>query len=88
MGTGMSPRLRVAEVRSFANETGEVYRVHRVPFERVRGGHEPRLCALVFKELDGRWVGSVPLYHTVRLPDLTEVDLSESFEQAIGRGGT
>lgn len=62
------------------------YRVSIAPLER-RGalGVDWRLNALVF-ETEGEWIGSAPVYHNVTLDSLTDADLEQLLDQAIGRG--
>ena len=68
-------------------ETGEQYRVHLTPRERKGSlGVDGRLNALVFETPQGRWIGSVPIYHTVEFERLTENDLGELLDQAVARG--
>ena len=68
-------------------ETGERYRVRLTPRERKgRLGVDRRLNALVFETAQGRWVGSVPIYHTVEFERLTERDLAELLDRAAERG--
>jgi hypothetical protein len=45
-----------------------------------------RLKAVVFEVADGGWIGSMPVHHSTRLWSLTDADLTELLEQAIGRG--
>ena len=45
-----------------------------------------RLNALVFETPRGQWIGSVPVYRTVKLQTLTEHDLAELLDQAVARG--
>ena len=74
-------------MRFFVAEDGMTYRVTIVPMER-RGslGVDQRLNAVVYETPQGRWVGSVPVYHTIMLDALTDADLEELLDQAIGRG--
>ena len=68
-------------------ETWERYRVRLTPRERTgRLGVDMRLNALVFETPEGEWVGSVPVYHNVKLQSLTEEDLADLLDQAVGRG--
>ena len=68
-------------------ETGERYRVRLSPRERNGTlGVDMRLNALLFGTAEGQWVGSVPIYHTVKLQSLTEHDLAELLDKAIARG--
>ena len=68
-------------------ETGERYRARLTPRERNGTlGVDMRLNALVFETPKGKWVGSVPVYHTVQLQTLTEDDLRELLDQAVARG--
>ncbi len=62
---------------------GTTYRVSMAPLERRGGfGVDPRLKALVF-EAEGRvWTVAVP--HTVLLAGLSDVQLSELLERALG----
>ena len=73
-------------MRFFAPEDGMIYRVSIVPMER-RGipGVDRRLNSVVYETPDGRWVGSVSGYHTIMLDALTDADLEELLDQAIGR---
>ena len=41
---------------------------------------------MVFETAEGQWVGSVPVYHSVSLESLSDADLEELLDQAIGRG--
>lgn len=68
-------------------ETSRRIRVRIAPHER-RGtrGVEPRRNALIFGTDQGEWIGSVPVYHTIQLAHLSEPDLAERLDQAIGRG--
>ena len=74
--------------RLFVNpETGKRYRVRLTPRERNGTlGVDTRLNALVVETREGQWVGSVPIYHTVKLQSLTERDLAEFLDQAVARG--
>ena len=70
-----------------APETGERYRVRLTPRERTgRLGVVMRLKALVRETREGQWVGSVPIYHTVKLQSLAERDPAEFLDQAVARG--
>ena len=63
------------------------YHVRIAPCERRgRLGVDWRLNAVAFATADGEWVGSVPVYHTITLESLTDEDLEELLDQAIGRG--
>ena len=64
-------------------ETGALYRARLTPRERTG---RLRVNALVFATREGEWVGSVPVYHSVKLQSLTEHDLAELLDQAMGRG--
>ena len=74
--------------RQFSDpETGTVYRVTISPLERKGGlGVDRRLNAICYEALDGSWVGSAPVYRSVRMEDLSECDLEELLDQAIGWG--
>ena len=68
-------------------ETGESYRVRVGPYERKNGrGVSRQLNDLVVETEDSRWVGSVPIYRTVTLESLSEDDLVQLLDQAMGRG--
>ena len=75
-------------VRLFVEaETGERFRISIAPYERRNGrGVSQQLKALVVETEDGRWVGSVPIYRTVTLESLSEADLVQLLDQAVGRG--
>lgn len=69
--------------RRFVGPFGVIYRASIAPMERSgRLGVDPRLNAICFQHDDGRWIGSVPLYHSITLDSLTYMDLIELLEQA------
>jgi hypothetical protein len=71
--------------RTFECEDGEVYVVTLTPRERPQGrGVDWRLNALSFETMDGRWVGSVPVYHNLRLDWLSDAELGEYLLAALG----
>jgi hypothetical protein len=62
---------------------GRTYRVSIAPLERSGGrGVDPRIKAVVF-EADGR-VWSAPVPHTVLLAALSDEQLTELLERALG----
>lgn len=63
---------------------GRAYRVSIAPMERSGGrGVDPRVKAVVF-EAEGR-VWSAPISHTLLLAALSDEQLAELLEQALGR---
>ena len=74
-------------MRDWIDETGTMYRVQLAPLERHGAlGVDSRLNAVVFETQDGKWVGSAPVYHRVTLESLSDADLEELLDEAIGRG--
>jgi hypothetical protein len=63
------------------------FRVRLAPHERSGGlGVSPHLNALVFETEEGEWVGSVGVYPTVRLEELSDAELLDLLDQAISTG--
>ena len=77
----------MSKLRIWSDESGTAYHVRIAPMER-RGALSVdwRLNGVVFETPDGKWVGSVPVYHSVALESLTDADLEELLDQAIARG--
>ena len=78
--------MRAPENCSFLAPDGTAYRACLAPLERATGRVATDLNALVFETADGRWVGSTPLYRTVRLESLTGEELRRKLELILGRG--
>ena len=74
-------------MRIWTDEQGKTYKVRLAPLER-RGalGVDWRLNAVAFETTEGEWVGSAPVYHNITLDSLTDADLEQLLDQAIGRG--
>jgi hypothetical protein len=78
---------RTSPQREYTIPDGETLHVYITPLERREGrGVDWRLNAICFVTTEGGWIGSVPLYHNVTLDSLSEEDLVELLDQAIGRG--
>jgi hypothetical protein len=78
--------MRAPDNRSFVAPDGTAYRACLAPLERPTGRVAADMNALVFETEDGRWVGSTPLYRSVRLESLTGEDLRRKLELILGRG--
>jgi hypothetical protein len=71
----------------FFSVAGEHYRVSISPREREGAlGVSPNLNALVFETADGRWIGSMPVYHREKLEYFRDFELVSWLGDAIGRG--
>lgn len=77
--------MLASENRVFLAPDGTPYRAWLAPLERPSGRVAAELNALVFETADGRWVGSTPLYRSVRLASLTGDDLRRKLD--LIRGG-
>jgi hypothetical protein len=71
------------ELRLFCDPLGNRYRATLAPRERETGGVSTMLNVVVIETDAGEWVGSVGVYHTVRIEELTKEELWGLLERAL-----
>jgi hypothetical protein len=85
-GRGEASVIKHRRFRIFAHATGTPLLAYIAPRER-RGalGVDARLLAICFETLDGRWLGSAPVYRGTEVEELSWREVTALFDEATGQ---